>query len=190
MIGDRIHVVGNSASGKSTLAQRLGVLLDADVVELDSLNWLPNWVGLNETDPDELKRRFADATRGDSWIVAGSYMRFAKQAFWSRLDMVIWLDLPIRVLLWRVVRRSWRRWRSKELLWGTNVERFWPQLAIWRGDDSLIYWVISAQRGKRELMLAAMADPRWRKIRFIRLTSIREIESFVSKVENALNEVK
>ena len=123
-IGTRIHVIGNSASGKSTLARRLALTLDANFVELDALNWLPNWVGLNETDPDELLRRFKNATQGDKWVVAGSYTRFAKQSFWPRLDTVVWLDLPVRVLIWRVIRRSWHRWRSKELLWGTNVERF------------------------------------------------------------------
>ena len=65
-------MIGNSASGKSTLAKRLALVLDADFVELDALNWLPNWVGLNETDPEELLRRFEEATRGETWVVAGS----------------------------------------------------------------------------------------------------------------------
>lgn len=187
-IGKRIHVIGNSASGKSTLAKRLALLLEADFVELDALNWLPNWVGLNETNPEELLRRFKDATKGKSWVVAGSYSMFSKQAFWPRLDTVVWLDLPVYVLLWRVLRRSWKRWRSKELLWGSNVERFWPQLAFWRGSDSLVYWIISAQRHKRMSMLESIADPRWSHIRFVRLTNTREVEAFTSSVEAALKE--
>lgn len=183
LIGRRVHVIGNSATGKSTLAKRLALALDADFVELDALNWLPDWVGLNDTDPDELERRFEHATRGDAWVVAGSYTRFAQRTFWPRLDTVVWLDLPVPLLVWRVLRRSWRRWRTKELLWGTNIERFWPQLALWRGDDSLVYWVISAQRGKRKGMRAAMADPRWAHVRFIRLASVDEIETFAATVE-------
>lgn len=186
-IGMRIHVIGNSASGKSTLARCLADKLEGDFVELDALNWLPNWIGLNESDPDELLRRFKDATQGDSWVVAGSYTKFSKQAFWSRLDTVIWLDLPVHVLLRRVLLRSWKRWRTKELLWGSNIERFWPQLAVWRGNDSLVYWIISAQRRKRMSMLESIADPSWSHIRFIRLTSTREVESFASSVEAALN---
>lgn len=186
-IGRRVHVIGNSATGKSTLAKRLALALDADFVELDALNWLPDWVGLNDTDPDELERRFEHATRGDAWVVAGSYTRFAQRAFWPRLDTVVWLDLPVPLLVWRVLSRSWRRWRTKELLWGTNIERFWPQLALWRGDDSLVYWVISAQRGKRKGMRAAMGDPRWAHIRFIRLASVDEIETFAATVEAGLS---
>ena len=56
-IGRRVHVIGNAAAGKSTLAKRLAAALDAEFVELDALNWLPGWVGFNETDPGELTRR-------------------------------------------------------------------------------------------------------------------------------------
>ena len=45
-VGTRIHVIGNSASGKSTLAARLASALDAPLVELDAINWRPGWVGL------------------------------------------------------------------------------------------------------------------------------------------------
>ncbi|MYJ76359.1 MAG: hypothetical protein F4089_15285, partial [Gammaproteobacteria bacterium] len=98
-IGRRVHVIGNSATGKSTLAKRLALALDADFVELDALNWLPERVGLNETNPDELERRFEHATRGDSWVVAGSYTRFAQRTFWPRLETVVWLDLPVPLLV-------------------------------------------------------------------------------------------
>ena len=185
-VGSRIHVIGNSASGKSTLAKRLARVLDADFVELDALNWLPGWVGLNATNPDELERRFAQATRGDAWVAAGSYRAFAQRTFWSRLDTVVWLDLAVPLLVWRVLRRSWRRWRTRELLWGTNVERFWPQLALWRGDDSLVYWIVSAQRRKRRSALADMANPEWAHIRFVRLRSVAEVEAFVRDVESSL----
>lgn len=57
-IGRRVHVIGNSSSGKTTLAMRLARALDADFVELDALNWLPNWVGLYDSNPQELERRF------------------------------------------------------------------------------------------------------------------------------------
>ena len=182
-IGRRVHVIGNSTSGKSTLAERLAKALNADFVELDALNWLPGWIGLNETDPEELHRRILHATRGDAWIVAGSYSAHSQRAFWSRLETVIWLDLPLRVLLARFFRRSWQRWRRRELLWGTNIERFWPQFALWRGSDSLLYWILFHHRRKRRDMLRWMEEPRWSHIRFVRLRSAAEVETFARTVE-------
>jgi adenylate kinase family enzyme len=183
-IGQRIHVIGNTCTGKSTLAAELARAVGAPAVELDALNWLPGWIGLNETDPAAFERRIAEATAGAGFVVAGSYESFSQKVFWPRLETVVWLDLPLRVILPRVLRRSWRRSRSGELLWGTNRERFWPQLRVW-SHDSLLWWAMTQQQRKRRRMLACMADPRFAHIRFVRLTSGREVEAFRRDVVTA-----
>ena len=185
-IGRRILVIGNSCSGKSVLGELLAAVLGLKFVELDALNWEAGWVGLNEKNPEELERRIRDATDGDEWVVAGSYIRFSQRVFWPRLETVVWLDLPMPQLVWRMLIRSWRRWRSKELLWGTNYEKFWPQLMVWRGEDSLLWWIVTQHRRKRCRMLAYQADPRWRHIRFVRLRSSAEVETFVKQTTNPL----
>jgi len=181
-IGRRIHVTGNSCSGKSTVGSVLAAALDIPLVELDALNWEPGWVGMNETNPAELERRMQKATDGDGWVVAGSYTVFSQRVFWPRLETIVWLDLPVYQLLWRWFTRSWRRWRTKELLWGTNYESFWPQFLIWRGKDSLLYWIITQHLHKRRRMLEYQADLRWKHICFIRLRSDTEIKSFYRAV--------
>ena len=182
-IGQRVHVIGNSCSGKSTLASRLAKALDAEFVELDALNWQPGWVSLNEANPNELERRFRQATRSDAWVVAGSYSETSQRSFWANLETVIWLDLPMPLLLKRHLVRSWQRARSRELLWGTNVEGFWQHFLVWRKERSLIYWIVTQHRRKRSQMLAWMADPRWSHIRFVRLKSGREAEAFARSFE-------
>ena len=106
-IGARIHVMGNSGSGKTTLAARLAKALDADLVELDALNWEPGWAALNESDPEELERRSRAATEGERWVTDGSYTGLCQRAFWPRLDTIVWLDLPLRVCVWRLLRRTY-----------------------------------------------------------------------------------
>ena len=177
-IGQRVHVTGNSCSGKSTLGTGLAAVLDVPLVELDALNWQPGWVSLAETDPGELERRIADATTGEGWIVSGSYMSFSQRVFWPRVETVVWLDPPMYRLLWRVLARSWRRWRSKELLWGTNYERFWPNLKVWNREDSLVWWIVTQHRRKRRRLEACMQDPQWRHIAFMRLGSNAEVDAF------------
>ena len=176
--GDRIHVIGNSASGKSTLAARLADALGAPLVELDAINWQPGWIGLNTTDPAEFERRIREATRGERWVVAGSYRRVCQRTFWPRLDTVVWLDLPLRLVVRRFLRRTWKRWRSGELIWGTNRERFWPQFRIWRTDDSLLAWIVTQHGRKRREMVRDMSDRRWAHVRFVRLRSTHEVAEF------------
>lgn len=185
LVGNRIHVIGNSSSGKSTLAARLAGALGAPLIELDAINWQPGWVGLNATDPEELKRRIHEATQGDRWVVAGSYTKFSQESFWPRLDTVVWLDLPLPLVVSRFLRRSWKRWRSGELIWGTNRECFWPHFMIWRGHESLLVWIITQHGRKRRDMLAYVSDPRWAHIRFVRLRSAREVEEFAGSATTA-----
>ena len=180
-IGQRIHVMGNSSSGKSTLGRQLSEVLGLPFVEADAINWEPHWVGLNATDPERFHRLLVEATAGPGWVVAGSYSGFSQRAFWDRLQTVVWLDLPMPLLLWRMLRRSWRRSRSNELLWGTNHERFLPQLKFW-DKNSLVWWIVTQQSRKRRNMLRFATDPRWRHIRFVRLGSRQAISAFRQEI--------
>ena len=183
-LGLRIHVIGNSCSGKSTAGQRIATKLGIPHVELDALNWEPNWVGLNESNPSEFEHRIKDATAGNEWVVSGSYSSFSKRIFWPRVQAVVWLDLPLLVLIQRMVRRSWFRWRSKELLWGTNYEKFWPQLMFWRKEDSLLWWIVTQHQRKRTEMLRYIDDPQWNHIKFLRVNSAVEIDELVNSLSN------
>ena len=107
------------------------------------------WVSLADTDPQAFEVRLAEATAGDGWVMAGSYMNFTRRLCWGRLQSVVWLDLPLSLILRRVVSRSWRRWRSRELLWGTNRENFFTQLKVW-SKDSLRRWALN-RRARRPM---------------------------------------
>ena len=181
-IGRRIHVLGNSCSGKSSVGRQLAASLDIPFVELDALNWEPNWTGLNDYNPEEFERKIKETTAGDEWVVAGSYESFSKRVFWPRLQTIIWLDLPMHLLIVRMIKRSWTRWRSKELLWGTNHERFWPQLMFWRKEDSLLWWIVTQHERKRSGMYKNINNPLWAHIDFIHLKSLKEIDEFLASL--------
>ncbi|MFA7248256.1 MAG: hypothetical protein WC273_01325 [Dehalococcoidia bacterium] len=178
----RIQVMGSSGSGKSTVGLRLAAVLDLPHVELDALFFLPGWV--QRTDED-FRDRIRRATEGDRWVVSGNQTRRVLDVVWPRAETIVWLDLPLRVTIPRVFLRSWRRWRTQELLWGTNVERFWPQLALWDPERSVVGYSIRSRHRFVTLMTAAMSDPRWAHISFIRLTSQREVDRFLGSVEAA-----
>jgi len=183
-IGARIQVMGMTCSGKSTLAERLGAILDLPYTDLDALYWLPGWVGREDQDWHPTLRTLAE---GERWVVSGNYFRHTSANLWPRVQTIVWLDLPLRVLLPRIFMRSWRRSRRKELLWGTNTEVFWRQLKLWDPDVSLFAYALRGRKRQDARLLAAISDPALAHIRFIRLRSPAEIEAFVQAIEHAVH---
>lgn len=176
----RVIVLGSSCSGKSTLAQRLARSIDAPFVELDAIHWRPGWTS---TPDEEFRETVEAATSDESWVVAGNYRRITQPTIWPRADLFVWLDLPLATVLPRMVRRTWRRWRTRELLWGTNVEEPWQHLRLWETDKNLFTFTIKTHRRRQSEYERAMHDPQWAHARWVRLHSPQEIEAFARGFE-------
>ena len=142
----RLVVIGTTSSGKSTLAEELARRLDLDFVELDALYWEPNWKGV---DDETFGRRVQTAIGAERWVVAGNYSR-VRPLIWPRAEALIWLDYSLWTVFWRLTRRTFQRWWTQELLWGTNRENLWNHLKLW-SDESLFHWLFKTYgRRKRE----------------------------------------
>jgi adenylate kinase family enzyme len=50
-----VMVVGTSGAGKSTFAERLAKAAGLRMVELDLLNWGPNWYNRTAEDPEAFR---------------------------------------------------------------------------------------------------------------------------------------
>ena len=170
-LGRRIAIVGTSGSGKTTVARRLAAALDLPHIELDALFWRPDW---RSAHLDEFRSSVSAATGGDAWICDGNYSR-ARDIILPRAETIVWLDLPLRTCLWRVVRRTVRRTWRREVLWGTNRER-WSGLV---GGDSLIWWVLRTHRRRRREWEALIAGPETRHLRVRRLRSSRDVDGWL-----------
>ncbi|MBN9046833.1 MAG: hypothetical protein J0H18_14375 [Rhizobiales bacterium] len=98
----RIVVLGNAGSGKSTFSRMLGERLSLPVIHLDKLYW-----GLKWSKPmlEDFRRRVAIAVFGAGWICEGNYHRQTFDLRLPRVDLVIWMDTARTVCLKRVVIR-------------------------------------------------------------------------------------
>jgi adenylate kinase family enzyme len=173
----RYVVIGNTCAGKSTLAAKLAAALSLELVDLDALYWKPNW---EQRAREDFLARVSEATRGARWAIAGNYA-MQRDISWPRAEVVVWLDVALPTTAWRVLRRTYRRCRSKELLWGTNHERFWSVLKVWNQDESLLAYAIKQHRRKRWAYAAMMQDPRWKHLRFVRLTTTEETQQWLAR---------
>lgn len=99
---NRIMIVGQPGSGKSTLAQALGERTGLPVVHIDKIHWQSGWV---ERSKAEKTRLCQEAERQSRWVFEGGH-----SATWpsrlARADMLVWLDRPVWLRLWRVLRRA------------------------------------------------------------------------------------
>jgi len=98
---NRIAIIGCSGGGKSTLAGRLSERLDLPLIHLDVLYWAPNWT---EGDHDAFRARLAEAVAGERWISDGNFPDSADLHL-ARADLVVWVDQPRLLCLWRVIWR-------------------------------------------------------------------------------------
>ena len=80
-------MVGNSGSGKSTVARALAASLDVPWIELDALFHLAGW---QQLPPDEFVAAVDSRTSGEGWVVDGNYSD-TLDLVWSRADAVVWL---------------------------------------------------------------------------------------------------
>ncbi len=173
----RLVVVGVTSAGKSTLAEQIAQKLGLDFIELDALHWEPNWVEA----PDEVFRARVDAaTRAPGWCVAGNYS-VVRDLVWRRAEAIIWLDYPLRTVFWRLTRRTFRRWWTRELLWGTNRETLWTHFKLW-SEESLFHWLFKTYwRRKREIPLL-LSLPEHTHLQVIHLKTPKDTEAWLASL--------
>jgi adenylate kinase family enzyme len=124
----RILVIGSGGAGKSTVAARLGELLNIEVSHLDKFFWRPGWV---ESPREEWLQTVTELTSRDSWIIDGNYSG-TLQLRVQRCDTIVFLDISRFVCLWRILKRTlrYRNGGRPDIAEGC-VERFNLEFVSW-----------------------------------------------------------
>lgn len=115
----RIMVMGVSAgAGKSTLARKVGDRLGIDVYHLDTFYWKPGWVEASE---EEFAGKQKEVVKQDEWIMEGNYSgTYEIRA--EHADTIIYVELPLSICLYRVVKRWWNNRGKTRSDLGTGCE--------------------------------------------------------------------
>lgn len=100
---NRIAIVGNPASGKSTLAEAIGKITRLPVFHLDLYVWKPNWV---LSDEEEFNLNHADILSKPQWIIEGYSLIDQTRERFSRAEHIIFLDAPLEICLERAHQRT------------------------------------------------------------------------------------
>lgn len=160
----RVVVIGTSGAGKTMISEQIARRFGIPLVEMDALNWRPNWEALSQTDPARFLAEVDGATSGPDWVVAGNYT-MARHIVWTRATHLVWLDYSRRVVMQRVLRRSFvRAWRRKAI-WGENRENF----RLWLYPSHPIQWAWRTWQPNRTATAKRLAEPGCAHLRIIQV---------------------
>ena len=164
----RVVIVGANGAGKTWLAQRLAIALDAPIIHKDALALTRGW---QQRPRDEVQAALHEALQGPFWVLEGG-PSILDEAVLAQATLVIWLDLPAKLRVWRIF------WRSLQYLGRTRPEhpagnRDWPgprqARFLWRA--------LLGGAGFRDAVLSGLAG---RDVPIIRLTKARDVRAFLA----------
>jgi adenylate kinase family enzyme len=100
----RVVILGRGASGKSTLAVRLGEFTGLPVIELDKAFWRPGFVATPRDQWVVIQERLVAK---EKWIMDGDLGPYdAVEIRLRAADTILFLDFSLARYAWRAIRRS------------------------------------------------------------------------------------
>jgi len=160
----RVSVVGNSGSGKTTVAAAIADALAVPHLELDAVFHQAGWQPLER---EVFRARVAEFIAADGWVVDGNYSA-VRDLVWARADTVVWLDLPRRQVMSQLTRRTLRRMLARAELWNGNTEQL-RDLFRMDPEQSILRWAWTQHGKYAERYGAAQHDPANQHLTFIRV---------------------
>jgi adenylate kinase family enzyme len=160
----RISVIGTSGSGKTTVSTEISRRLNLRHIELDAIHWRQGW---KETPNNEFRALVEEATKGESWVVDGNYSR-VRDIVWSKAEIVVWLDLPFKIVFWRMFLRTGNN----------NVEGFDALF----GPDSMPLWVMKTYWRRKKEYPVLLSKLEYSHLQVIKLKSIREVKDWLKSL--------
>ena len=159
----RVAVVGAVGCGKTTLAREIARRIDAPHIELDALRYQQGWV----VEADETFRGKVVAYVGtDRWVIDGNYAD-VQDLIWLRAQLLVWIDFRLPVLLWRLLRRTFRRLWRREEFFNSNREQFRRVFS----SQSILIWAIRSHGQRRRRYEELLTRARCAHLQVIRLRS-------------------
>ncbi|MGH3548067.1 MAG: DNA topology modulation protein FlaR [Pseudonocardiaceae bacterium] len=163
----RILVVGGGGAGKSTVAAEIAHRLGLPLIHLDQHYWMSGWV---PTDLDRWRAQLSRLAAQPAWVMDGNYSRSLDVRL-PRAQHVVFLDLPRRVTIPRVLWRTWRwRGRSRPDMASGCPERITLEF---------LQWIWRYPRDGRQRVLSAIGDA-GAESRVVHLSSRRAVRRWLT----------
>ena len=165
----KIMIIGCGGAGKSTLARKLGAILNIKVYHLDALYWKPGWVMTEKGDWETIIKQVIGK---DSWILDGNYGSTIDLRA-NAADTIIFLDYSTPRCLYGVFkRRIMYRGRTRP-----DMNEGCPERLDWE----FIKWVAKYKREKAPDIIAKLEELELQGKEIYHFTNPRETEKFIEE---------
>jgi adenylate kinase family enzyme len=171
----RYLIYGVAGAGKTSLARGLASRTGIVWHDVDALVWQPGWV---QVPVPEQRRVVERMCATDAWILDYAHRAWIDVPL-ARADVLVALDYPRWLSLWRVARRAVARAIDQQPICGGNVET-WRQLL---SRDSIVVWHFKTF-GRTRTRIRAWADTSPGP-EVVRLTSPRQTRHWLATVERS-----
>ena len=168
----KILIIGSAGAGKTVLAVELGSLLDLPVIHLDAVHWRPDWV---KPPAEEWRQTVDDLLQRERWIMDGNYGGTLPQRL-AACDTVLFLALPRRLCLYRVLKRTITHW-------GRTRPDLNPGCREQLPDWEFLSWIWTYHRKRTPGILEMLREIEAHK-RVVILKSRSEVARFVQSLRN------
>jgi adenylate kinase family enzyme len=147
----RIHILGASGSGTTTLGRTLAEHLQCPHFDTDDYFWVP-------TDPPYTQQRerterqqllLDDVTAHDAWVLSGSLCGWGEVAI-SLFELVVFLAIPQDIRMERLRQREHERFGERILPGGNMYEQ----------SQAFLAWAASYDEGGLDIRSRQLHD-RW-----------------------------
>ena len=120
-----------------------------------------------------LRERVLSAIEEDGWVADSLYHHMLGDLVSDRAETIVWLDLPVPLVMWRLLRRTYLRKRDHVVLWNGNVEPGWADALRY------LFWpaLVRAFQNRRE------HPKRFGERKVHRLRSDAEVRAFLQSIQ-------
>lgn len=171
----RYLIYGVAGAGKTTLAVEMASRTGIPWHDVDALVWQPGWI---QVPIHEQRRTVERICATDAWILDYAHRLWIDVPL-ARAEVLVALDYPRWLSLWRVVRRAVARAIDRQPICGDNVET-WRQLL---SRESIVVWHFKTFGDTRARIRDWVQTPPGPEV--IRLTSPRQTRRWVATLERA-----
>ena len=117
----KIIVIGNAGSGKTTFSKALAEKLNLPLVHLDKIFWCGKWHHISRESFDKI---LEEELQKDSWIIDGNFNRTLSRRL-KECDTVFYFDLPTISCLWGSTKRVIQNYgKTRDDMGGNCPEKF------------------------------------------------------------------